>query len=270
MAAASVFDELWGTSRSKQARPDFEPLAQWLTDLPPAEMDRRQQAAEAAFRSLGITFAVYGDEEAAERIIPFDIIPRIFTAREWADLSAGLEQRVRAINAFIDDVYGARRGPSHGAIPADIVLGNPHSSNPCAGARPAHGVYAHIGGIDLVRTGADEFCVLEDNCRTPSGVPYMLENREAMLRLNPELFEIFPVEPVDSYPELLRDTLYSVAPPGARDPICVLLTPGHYNSAFYEHSFLADNMGIELVEGSDLEVDDDQVFMRTIDGPVRV
>ena len=270
MAVAKAFDELWGTSRDRQARPGFEPLARWLADIPPAELDRRQQAAEAAFRSLGITFAVYGDEEAAERIIPFDIIPRIFTPCEWADLSAGLEQRVRAINAFIDDVYGARRIIEEGAIPADIVLANPQFCIPCAGARPPHGVYAHICGIDLVRTGPDEFLVLEDNCRTPSGVSYMLENREAMLRLNPELFEIFPVEPVDSYPELLREKLYSVAPQGAREPVCVLLTPGHYNSAYYEHSFLADNMGIELVEGSDLEVDDDYVYMRTVDGPVRV
>ena len=271
MGKAGAFDELWGASRDRQARPGFEPLARWLADMAPAELDRRQQAAEAAFRSLGITFAVYGDEAAAERIIPFDIIPRIFTGREWASLSAGLEQRVRAINAFIDDVYGARRILDDGIIPADIVLANAQFCIPCAGARPPHGVYAHICGIDLVRTGADEFFVLEDNCRTPSGVSYMLENREAMLRLNPELFELLPVEPVDSYPEQLRDTLYSVAPEGAaREPVCVLMTPGHYNSAYYEHSFLADNMGIELVEGTDLEVEDDTVFMRTTDGPVRV
>jgi len=270
MAATNAFDELWGASRSRQARPGFEPLAKWLTDLPPAEMDRRQQAAEAAFRSLGITFAVYGDEEAAERIIPFDIIPRLFTAREWDNLSAGLEQRVQAINAFIDDVYGARRILADGAIPPDIVLGNSQYCIPCAGARPPHGVYAHICGIDLVRTGADEFWVLEDNVRTPSGVSYMLENREAMLRLCPELFETFAVRPVDSYPELLRETLHSVAPGGSREPVCVLLTPGHFNSAFFEHSFLADNMGIELVEGRDLIVDDDKVWMRTIDGPVQV
>ena len=271
MARAAAFDELWGTSGGQAPRPGLEPLARWLEDTPPAELDRRQQAAEAAFRSLGITFAVYGDEAAAERIIPFDIIPRIFTGREWTSLSEGLEQRVRAINAFIDDVYGARRILDDGLIPADIVLANAQFCIPCAGARPPHGVYAHICGIDLVRTGADEFFVLEDNCRTPSGVSYMLENREAMLRLNPELFELLPVEPVDSYPDQLRDTLSSVAPDGAaREPVCVLLTPGHYNSAYYEHSFLADNMGIELVEGSDLEVDDDIVFMRTIDGPVRV
>jgi len=164
-------------------------------------------------------------------------------------------------------VYGARKILADGIVPADIVLTNPQYCIPCAGVRPPHGVYAHICGIDLIRTGPDAFCVLEDNARTPSGVSYMIENRDAMLRLCPELFDIFPVRPVDSYPELLRETLYSVAPPGgSREPRCVLLTPGHHNSAFYEHSFLADNMGIELVEGTDLVVDDDRVFMKTIAG----
>ncbi|HEY5712162.1 MAG TPA: circularly permuted type 2 ATP-grasp protein [Allosphingosinicella sp.] len=270
MAAGKPFDELWGEGRGQKARPGFEPLAAWLTQTPEAELTRRQQAAEAAFRSLGITFAVYGDDQAAERIIPFDILPRVFSAGEWARLSAGLEQRVRAINLFIDDVYGARRILADGVVPADIILGNPQYCIPVAGARPPHGVYAHICGIDLVRTGPDEFWVLEDNARTPSGVSYMIENREAMLRLCPELFDALPVQPVDSYPELLRETLQSVAPRGGRDGCCVLMTPGHYNSAFYEHSFLADNMGIELVEGSDLEVDDDVVWMRTINGRVRV
>jgi uncharacterized circularly permuted ATP-grasp superfamily protein len=270
MAARSAFDELWGTSRGKRPRDGFEALADWLKTTPPAELDRRQQAAEAAFRTLGITFNVYGEQEAAERIIPFDIIPRIFSAPEWARLSEGLEQRVRAINAFIDDVYGQRRIIADGVVPAEIVLANPQFCAALAGTRPPHGIYAHICGIDLVRTGPDQFFVLEDNCRTPSGVSYMLENREAMLRLCPELFDIFPVRPVDTYPDLLRDTLFSVAPPTTRSPTCVLLTPGHFNSAFYEHSFLADNMGIELVEGSDLEVEDDIVWMRTIEGPVRV
>src|SRR3954470_15000316 len=270
MGEGKPFDELWGSSRNKAARPGFEPLAQWLDDTPPAELERRQRAAEAAFRSLGITFTVYGEEESAERIIPFDIVPRIFSAAEWERLSAGLEQRVRAINAFIDDVYGARKILADGIVPADIVLTNPQFCVAVAGARPPHGVYAHICGIDLVRTGPDDFFVLEDNARTPSGVSYMIENRDAMLRLCPELFDLFPVRPVDSYPELLRETLYSVAPEGASEPRCVLLTPGHHNSAFYEHSFLADNMGIELVEGRDLEVDDDIVWMKTIDGRVRV
>jgi uncharacterized circularly permuted ATP-grasp superfamily protein len=270
MAARGAFDELWGTSRGRKARDGFEPLAAWLSDTSTAELARRQQAAETAFRTLGITFSVYGEDDAAERIIPFDIIPRIFAAREWEKLSQGLEQRVRAINAFIDDVYGERRIIADGVVPPDIVLANPGFCLQVAGARPPHGIHAHICGIDLVRTGPDEFYVLEDNCRTPSGVSYMLENREAMLRLCPELFDMFPVRPVDNYPDLLRDTLYSVAPKQARNPVCVLLTPGHHNSAFYEHSFLADNMGIELVEGRDLEVDDDIVWMRTIEGRVRV
>jgi uncharacterized circularly permuted ATP-grasp superfamily protein len=265
-----AFDELWGWSPDRTAREPLATLDAWLSETPAGELQRRQQAAEDAFRSLGITFNVYGDEEAAERIIPFDIIPRIFSAQEWRNLSDGLEQRVRAINAFVDDVYGARKILADKVVPAEIVLGNSQFCIPVAGAKPPHGVYAHICGIDLVRTGPDEFYVLEDNARTPSGVSYMLENREAMLRLCPELFDHFPVRPVDAYPELLRDMLQSVAPPGARDPRCVLLTPGHYNSAFYEHSFLANNMGIELVEGRDLEVDDDIVWMRTIDGRVRV
>jgi len=270
MGKASAFDELWGTSGGKAPRAGFEALAGWLAECPSGELERRQKAAEAAFRSLGITFAVYGEEESAERIIPFDIVPRIFSAAEWRGLSEGLEQRVHAINAFIDDVYGERRILADGIIPEDIVLGNPQFCIPVAGARPPHGIYAHICGIDLVRTGPDEFFVLEDNARTPSGVSYMLENREAMLRLCPELFNQLPVQPVDSYPELLRDTLYSVTPDQTREPTCVVLTPGPFNSAYYEHSFLADNMGLELVEGSDLEVDDDIVWMRTIHGRVRV
>jgi uncharacterized circularly permuted ATP-grasp superfamily protein len=270
MAEPRAFDELRGNRSGRAARGGFEPLARWLETTPQTELVKRQQAAEAAFRSLGITFSVYGEEASAERIIPFDIVPRIFSAAEWERLSAGLEQRVRAINAFIDDVYGARKILKDGVIPSDIVLTNPQFCVAVAGARPPHGVYAHICGIDLVRTGADDFFVLEDNARTPSGVSYMIENRDAMLRLCPELFDLFPVRPVDSYPELLRETLYSVAPEGAREPRCVLLTPGHHNSAFYEHSFLADNMGIELVEGRDLVVDDDIVWMRTIDGRIRV
>lgn len=271
MATEPVFDEIWGTGEAgSEPRAGFEPLADWLTRTPSTELHRRQRSAEIAFRNLGITFSVYGEEEAAERIIPFDIIPRIFTASEWESLSAGLEQRVRAINAFIGDVYGPAHILADGVVPPDIVLANSQYCTAMAGFRPPHGVYAHICGIDLVRTGPDSFFVLEDNSRTPSGVSYMLENREAMLRLCPELFELLPVRPVDTYPDLLRSTLFSVAPNGQSEPTSVLLTPGHFNSAFYEHSFLADNMGIELVEGSDLEVDDDIVWMRTTNGPVRV
>ncbi|QIK79488.1 circularly permuted type 2 ATP-grasp protein [Sphingomonas piscis] len=264
------YDELRGSGSVHLSRPEFKALQSWLDQTPKSELDRRQLAAEAAFRSLGITFNVYGDEEAAERIIPFDIVPRVFSANEWAKLSQGLEQRVRAINAFIADIYGERRILADKVIPEEIVLTNSQFCIPVAGAEPPHGIYAHICGIDLVRTGPDQFWVLEDNARTPSGVSYMLENREAMMRLCPELFDLLPVRPVDQYPELLRQTLYSVAPQGTRNPMAVLLTPGHYNSAFYEHSFLASHMGIELVEGQDLEVDDDIVWMRTTEGRVRV
>jgi uncharacterized circularly permuted ATP-grasp superfamily protein len=269
MPQSDVFDEVWGDAGDRTGRPEFAHLAQWLNETSPAEFDRRRQAAEAAFRQLGITFAVYGEEASGERIIPFDIVPRIFTAPEWEQLSAGLVQRVEAINAFLDDLYGPQRILAEGVIPAELVLANAQFQPLLAGTRPPHGIYAHICGIDLVRTGPTDFFVLEDNARTPSGVSYMLENREAMLRLCPELFDRYAVRPIDNYPDLLRETLHSVAPHGAADPVAVLLTPGHYNSAFYEHSFLADQMGIELVEGSDLEVDDDVVWMRTIDGRVR-
>jgi uncharacterized circularly permuted ATP-grasp superfamily protein len=268
MATPRFFDETWGDGTAP--REGFAGFENWLKNTPAAELQRRQQSAEAAFRQMGITFNVYGDEDAAERIIPFDIVPRIFLHHEWHRLCEGLEQRVRAINAFIDDIYGARRILADGVVPADIVLGNSQFCIPVAGARPPHGIYAHICGIDIVRTGADEFWVLEDNARTPSGVSYMLEIARRCCGLCPELFDRFGICPIDSYPELLRDTLAACAPPSAREPRCVLLTPGHFNSAFYEHSFLADNMGIELVEGRDLEVDDDRVWMRTTEGRVQV
>ncbi len=271
MGKRSAFDEIMGKSGSAKPRDELAELGRWLEDTPDAELRRRQQAAETTFRQLGITFAVYGESEASERIIPFDIVPRVFLADEWARLSEGLVQRVDAINAFLDDIYGERRILKEGILPEDLVLGNPQFRPEIAGMRPPHGIWAHICGIDLVRTGPDEFYVLEDNARTPSGVSYMLENREAMLRLCPELFREFRVAAVDSYPDLLLQTMKSVAPHGAgRSPRCVVLTPGHYNSAYYEHSFLADSMGIELVEAADLVVDEDQVWMRTIGGRVKV
>jgi uncharacterized circularly permuted ATP-grasp superfamily protein len=266
-----AFDEVWGNGPDRSGRPGFTQLADWIANTPAEELDRRQKAAEAAFRQLGITFAVYGEEESAERIIPFDIVPRIFTHQEWERLKEGLVQRVEAINAFLEDVYGPQKILADGVVPPELVLGNPQFRGFLHGQKPPHGVFAHICGIDLVRTGADDFFVLEDNARTPSGVSYMLENREAMLRLCPEIFHLLPVCPVDRYPDQLRDTLRSVAPAACgREPVCVLLTPGHFNSAFYEHSFLADSMGIELVQAADLEVDDDIVWMRNIDGRVRV
>ena len=264
-----AFDEIMGNGSS--ARPELAELGRWLAETPAEELKRRQEAAETTFRQLGITFAVYGDSDASERIIPFDIVPRVFLADEWARLSEGLVQRVEAINAFLDDVYGAQEILKAGVIPEDLVLLNPQFRPEIVGIRPPHGVWAHICGIDLVRTGPDEFFVLEDNARTPSGVSYMLENREAMVRLCPELFSEFRVAAVDSYPDKLLETMRSVAPRGSgQNPTCVVLTPGHYNSAYYEHSFLADSMGIELVEAADLVVDDDTVYMRTIAGRVKV
>jgi uncharacterized circularly permuted ATP-grasp superfamily protein len=270
MGSRGAFDEIWGHGGPESPREAFAALSQWIADTPQEELQRRQQSAEAAFRQLGITFAVYGDSDAAERIIPFDIVPRIFLQHEWEKLSEGLVQRVEAINAFLEDIYGARRILDEGILPAELVLRNEQFRPEVAGIRPPHGVWAHICGIDLVRTGPDEFYVLEDNARTPSGVSYMLENREAMIRLCPELFRDFHVAPVDSYPDMLLETMRSVAPLGRARPVCVVLTPGHFNSAYYEHSFLADSMGVELVEAADLVVDDDIVYMETIAGRVRV
>lgn len=266
-----AFDEIWGNGAGQVARPELSALGDWLSETSTQDLRRRQQAAEATFRQLGITFAVYGESDAAERIIPFDIVPRVFLAGEWARLSEGLVQRVEAINAFLDDIYGERRILAEGVIPPDLIYGNAQFRPEIAGMRPPHGVWAHICGIDLVRTGPNDFYVLEDNARTPSGVSYMLENREAMLRLCPELFRSLRVAAVDSYPDKLLETMRSVTPMGAgNSPICVVLTPGHFNSAYYEHSFLADSMGVELVEAADLVVDNDIVWMRTIAGRVRV
>ncbi|NML06470.1 circularly permuted type 2 ATP-grasp protein [Sphingomonas sp. G-3-2-10] len=271
MAANGAFDEIWGHGGPDAPRAEFAALSQWIADTPAAELHRRQQSAEATFRQLGITFAVYGDSDAAERIIPFDIVPRVFLPNEWARLSEGLVQRVQAINAFLEDIYGERRILKEGIIPEELIYLNDQFRPEVDGVRPPHGVWAHICGIDLVRTGADEFFVLEDNARTPSGVSYMLENREAMIRLCPELFRDFRVAPVDSYPDMLLQTMRSVAPGGGKaKPVCVVLTPGHFNSAYYEHSFIADTMGVELVEPVDLVVDDDVVYMQTIAGRVRV
>ncbi|MCH4893127.1 MULTISPECIES: circularly permuted type 2 ATP-grasp protein [unclassified Sphingomonas] len=271
MAARAAFDEIWGTSGPNAPRSELSELAAWMHETPPGELERRLAAAETMFRQLGITFAVYGDRDASERIIPFDMIPRVFLADEWARLSDGLVQRVEAINAFLDDIYGARRILAEGVLPPELIFCNAQFRPEVVGIRPPRGIWAHICGIDLVRTGPDQFFVLEDNARTPSGVSYMLENREAMIRLCPELFRSFRVAAVDSYPDRLLETMRSVAPPGCRgEPACVVLTPGHFNSAYYEHSFLADSMGVPLVEAADLIVDDDRVFMQTIAGPVQV
>ena len=266
-----AFDEMHGGQAEGQVRDGYEALARWLEETPDDLLHTRRRQAELLFRRIGITFAVYGDADAEERLIPFDIIPRVLTRPEWRTLERGLIQRARALNAYLCDIYGPRECVRAGIVPEDLVLRNPQFRLEMAGRPPPHGVYTHIAGIDLVRTEADGFYVLEDNCRTPSGVSYMLENREVMMRLFPDLFARCRVAPVEGYTEALLATLRSVAPPRAQaNPTVVLLTPGMYNSAFYEHSFLADKLGIELVEGGDLFVHDCVVFMRTTEGPKRV
>jgi uncharacterized circularly permuted ATP-grasp superfamily protein len=265
----AAFDEMNGIAGD--TRDAYLRLKEWLDNSPPDLMSLRRSQAELFFRRIGITFAVYGDEQSTERLIPFDIIPRVLTKPEWTRLEEGLVQRVTALNAFLKDIYGPRECVRAGIIPADLIDNNPGFRPEMVGFRPPHDIYVQIAGIDIVRVDAETFYVLEDNARTPSGVSYMLENREVMMRLFPELFRDHRIAPVDNYPDRLLQTLRSVAPRHAMaEPTCVLLTPGQYNSAFYEHSFLADKLGIELVEGSDLFVDDDVVYMRTTEGPQRV
>jgi uncharacterized circularly permuted ATP-grasp superfamily protein len=263
------FNEMRLTDDS--VRPGYQGVDSWLKTTSPEIVANRQREAEHFFRRIGITFNVYGDKQGAERLIPFDIIPRVLTSGEWAILKRGLEQRVRALNAFIGDVYGARKIVKAGIVPEELILQNPAFQPEMTRFRPAGDIYVHIAGIDIVRVDADTFYVLEDNARTPSGVSYMLENREAMMLLLPELFGQHRVLPVENYPDQLLQTLRSVAPKTAsREPTVVLLTPGAFNSAYYEHSFLADKMGVELVEGRDLFVRDNIVYMRTTKGPERV
>ena len=262
------FNEMFqdGAVRAPYAR-----LEDWTRAMPAALRQMKQAEAEALFRRIGITFAVYGEGGDPDRLIPFDMFPRVFTAMEWARLDRGIKQRARALNAFLVDVYGRGEIIRAGRIPADLVYCNKAYEKAVAGIVPPKGVYSHIVGIDLVRTGPEDFFVLEDNCRTPSGVSYMLENREIMMRMFPELFRENRIEPVESYPSILRRTLASVAPQKCeREPTVVILTPGHFNSAYYEHSFLADLMGLELVEGQDLFVEGDCVWMRTTEGPRKV
>ena len=238
-------------------RPAYGELSRWLEEVPPDVLDYRRREAELLFRRIGITFAVYGEADATERLIPFDVIPRIMSGAEWRLLEKGLTQRVKALNLFLKDIYGGREILRAGVVPDDLVFRNPAFRPEMSGHNVPHDIYVHIAGIDIVRVDAETFYVLEDNARTPSGVSYMLENREIMMRLFPELFARHRIAPVEDYPDVLSATLKSVAPSRiARDPTVVLLTPGVYNSAYYEHSFLADKLGVELVEGRDLFVKD--------------
>ncbi|MFC3179708.1 circularly permuted type 2 ATP-grasp protein [Cypionkella sinensis] len=262
------FNEMF---QDNAVRPPYAGLEGWSADMPADVRLAKQAEAEALFRRIGITFAVYGEGGDPDRLIPFDMFPRVFTAHEWAKLERGIKQRARALNAFLVDVYGRGEIVRAGRIPGKLVYQNDAYEKSVCGFIPPKGVYSHIVGIDIVRTGPGEFYVLEDNCRTPSGVSYMLESREMMMRMFPDLFRENRIAPIDSYPDKLRRTLASVAPAKCdRDPTVVILTPGHFNSAYYEHSFLADLMGVELVEGQDLFVDGAFVYMRTTEGPKRV
>ncbi len=268
MPATNVFDEMHAADGSVRA--NYDAYSRWLAEQNPEALGNKRAEADLVFRRVGITFAVYGDDAGTERLIPFDIIPRVIPAAEWRHLEAGLRQRVKALNRFIHDVYHEQNILRAGKIPADQVLKNAQYRKEMAGVDVASDIYTHIAGIDIVRAGAGEYYVLEDNLRVPSGVSYMLEDRKMMMRLFPELFERNRVAPVAHYPDLLLENLRSVAPQGVADPTVVLLTPGMYNSAYFEHAFLAQQMGIELVEGQDLFVQDDAVYMRTTRGPRRV
>jgi uncharacterized circularly permuted ATP-grasp superfamily protein len=251
-------------------RPHYATYAEWLAAQPHAFMMQKQKEADLLYARLGITFAVYGDESGVERSIPFDIIPRIIRADAWKKLSAGAIQRVKALNLFLKDIYHRREILKAGVIPEAHVLGNSLYRSEMIGFDVPGDTYVHVAGIDIIKAGQDDFYVLEDNLRTPSGVSYMLENRKMMMRLFPELFSRIAVAPVDHYADVLLDNLRAVAPPGIHDPTVVILTPGSYNSAYFEHAFLAQQMGIELVEGLDLFCLDDKVYMRTTRGPERV
>ncbi|MFJ2384109.1 circularly permuted type 2 ATP-grasp protein [Pseudomonas protegens] len=262
----SAVDEMHGADG--QVREHYREFARWLANTPDELLARRRREADLLFHRAGITFTLYGDEQGIERLIPFDTIPRIIPAREWRIIEQGCIQRVRALNLFLADLYHQQRIIRAGIIPAEQVLANQQYQLAMQGLDLHGDVYAHVCGVDLVRDGDGRYCVLEDNLRTPSGVSYMLEDRKMMMRLFPELFAAQRIAPIDHYPNLLLDTLKSSSP--LDNPTVVVLTPGRFNSAFFEHAFLAREMGVELVEGADLFVRDDRVFMRTTAGPQAV
>ncbi|HSH73903.1 MAG TPA: circularly permuted type 2 ATP-grasp protein [Methylophilaceae bacterium] len=247
----------------------YAAYADWLRDVPHKQLESKRQEAELLFRRVGITFNVYGETAGAERLIPFDVIPRLLGASEWKRLSEGAIQRTRALNMFLHDIYHKQEIIHAGIISAQ-VLTNSQFRPEMFGVDVPGGIYAHIAGIDIVRTGEDQFYVLEDNLRTPSGVSYMLEDRKMMMRLFPELFRRYPIAPVEHYPQVLLNNLRAVAQAGVQEPTVVVLTPGAYNSAYFEHAFIAQQMGVELVEGQDLFVRNNAVYMRTTEGPKRV
>ncbi len=263
------FDELMTPNGSPRAA--ARRAVNFFKSLSVGEMDTRRMAAALAIKEMGISFTVYTEGGNIDRAWPFDMIPRVISTREWSRVSQGLVQRTRALNCFIDDIYNRQRILADGLVPAEIVLGSDNYKAECEGVNPRFGAWAHICGSDLVRDHRGRFFVLEDNLRVPSGVSYMVENREITKRVVPELFRNYSILPVDDYPLKLYEMLSALSPRNVKRPNIVVLTPGIYNSAYFEHAFLAHGMGAELVEGTDLMVgDDDFVYMRTVDGPVRV
>ncbi len=265
--AQEFFDEM--QAYGQDTRKIYLAYDEWLAGVPEEDLVAKRAEAEVLFRRVGITFNVYGEEDGAERLIPFDVIPRIISSKEWTKLEKGAIQRVKALNMFLHDIYHDQEIIKAGIIP-ESILNNEQYRPEMYGVDLPNQVYAHIAGVDLVRTSESEFYVLEDNLRTPSGVSYMLEDRKMMMRLFPDLFQKYSVAPVEHYPQVLLENLRSVAPQGMQNPTVVVLSPGAFNSAYFEHAFLAQEMGVELVEGGDLFVRNNLVYMRTTQGPQRV
>jgi uncharacterized circularly permuted ATP-grasp superfamily protein len=264
----SFYDELF--LASGQPRPHAASLIEWMQQLPERVLQQHHETAQLALFNLGVTFRVYSDQQGVERIFPFDIIPRIIDASEWQWLETALKQRIRALNHFLNDIYGQQQIIQDGKIPIDIIESASGFLKPCMGIQPPAGVWCHITGTDLVRDKDGRWFVLEDNLRVPSGISYVLENRRVMKSTFPEIFQTMAIQPVDDYPSHLLETLLNLAPPQLPNPTVVVLTPGIYNSAYFEHSFLAQQMGVELVEGRDLVVEDGYLKMRTTKGLQRV
>ncbi len=264
----SYYDELFRADGV--VREEFAELGDALGRLVPGELRRRQQAADRALLRMGITFQVYGEENKGERVFPFDIVPRVLTAKEWERLERGLRQRVTALNLFISDVYGSKKILKDKVVPEEVVYSSSGYLEPCEGMKPPLGVWTHISGSDIVRDAQGDFFILEDNLRCPSGVSYVLANRQVMKRTFPEVFERMRVRPVSDYPDMLLQTLVSIAPPNVDSPVVAILSPGIYNSAYFEHAFLAQQIGAELVEGRDLVVSGGHVRMKTTRGLKKV
>jgi uncharacterized circularly permuted ATP-grasp superfamily protein len=253
-----------------QPRPEAAPLIKWMQSLHPKELLQHQKTAQIALFKLGVTFNVYRDNQGVERVFPFDIIPRIISSQEWDWLERGLKQRIAALNLFLADIYNEQRILQDGKIPEEVIHSAKGFLQPCVGLKPPAGVWCHITGTDLVRDKDGQWYVLEDNLRVPSGISYVLENRRVMKSTFPQVFQTMAIQPVDDYPSHLLETLLNLAPPHLANPTVVVLTPGIYNSAYFEHSFLAQQMGVELVEGRDLVVVDGYLQMRTTKGLRRV